>query len=136
MDGYLKFEGIDGECHDSEHLRWIDVRGFSWGGTQEAVITPAGAVGPGIPSVGPVTFSQDLNKASPAMFVACATGRLFESVLFHAVVPGTSRLVLMKVQLKGCLITGMTTQSAEEKITESVSMVYQSIFTDVVERRP
>ena len=41
-DFYLKLDGIDGECTDSKHTKWIEVLSYSTGVEQRGTVHSAG----------------------------------------------------------------------------------------------
>jgi type VI secretion system secreted protein Hcp len=75
VDYFLLISGVEGESTDAKHKGWIDVESWSWGETQSG---PAGSGGGG--GAGKVTFQDfhfvsKVSKASPALFLACASGQ-------------------------------------------------------------
>jgi type VI secretion system secreted protein Hcp len=135
LDGFLKVDGIEGECKDSLHKKWIDVTGVSWGVSQEVVPSPDGAIGAGTPEVQSFRFTQPYNRASVGLFQACAMGRQIPSMEFEAVVPhGDQPFVYLKIQLKDCLVTRVHTGSSGAHVTEQVEVVFRSIFIESQER--
>jgi type VI secretion system secreted protein Hcp len=75
IDYFLKLDGIEGESTDAKHAGWIDVASWSWGENQP--VQPAAGSGA---SVGKVhfqdfTFTSRVSKASPKLFLACASGQ-------------------------------------------------------------
>jgi type VI secretion system secreted protein Hcp len=73
---FLRIDGVEGESTDAKHKGWIDVQSWSWGETQ----TGAHGTGGGGAAAGKVVM-QDLHvlshvsKASPQLFLACASGQ-------------------------------------------------------------
>ena len=72
---FLKIDGIDGESTADDHPGEIDVLSWSWG-----VTNPGGGPGVGAGAAGGKPIFQDFNfvaritKASPKLFLSCATG--------------------------------------------------------------
>src|SRR6266496_2578128 len=74
VDYFLKLDGIDGESTDRDHKDAIEILSFSWGVLQET--DPAGGGGAGGKAiVQDFHFTANFSKASPALFLTCATGR-------------------------------------------------------------
>ena len=71
---FLKIDGIPGESTDDKHKGEIDILSFSWGETQPASI--GGKV-----SMQDFHFVMKYNKASPKLFLGCASGRHFPKAI-------------------------------------------------------
>ena len=76
VDFFLKLDGIPGESRDAQHKDEIDLESFSWGETNAGPAAEAGGGGGG----GKVQFEDlnvvmKLNKASPLLLQACASGQ-------------------------------------------------------------
>jgi type VI secretion system secreted protein Hcp len=74
VDYFLKLKGIDGESHDSKHKNEIDLESWSWGETQGGGHASGGGGGAGKVVMQDFHFVMKINKASPKLFLACATG--------------------------------------------------------------
>jgi type VI secretion system secreted protein Hcp len=74
VDYFLKIEGVKGESVDDKHRDEIDVLSFSWGVTQTGTMSHGGGGGEGKASFNDFNFTHHVDKASPALFKACATG--------------------------------------------------------------
>jgi len=80
FDCFLKIDGIDGESRDERHAREIDVLSFSWGETNSAGAGRGGG-GAGKVSMQDFHFTMRLNRASPLLAKACATGQHIKSAV-------------------------------------------------------
>jgi type VI secretion system secreted protein Hcp len=81
VDMFLKIDGIDGESQDHAHEGEIDVLSWSWGMSQSAPIMSRGG-GAGKVNVQDLTISKRIDKATPKLADACATGKhMKEAVL-------------------------------------------------------
>ena len=135
LEGFLKVEGIDGECKDASHKGWIDVTGLSWGVSNQAAPSDDGSLEAGTPEVQSVSFSQQYNRASIGLFLACATGREIASMIFEGVArDGDSRPVLLRITIKDCLVTKVATSSTAANVMERVEVVFRSIDMQAQER--
>src|SRR5262245_44836400 len=76
QDWFLKIDGIDGESQDSAHKGEIEVLSWSWGVVHEGAPGPGGGGGgaSGKPSFQDFHFVAHISKASPKLFLSCATG--------------------------------------------------------------
>jgi type VI secretion system secreted protein Hcp len=73
VDYFLKLDGIQGESTDAAHKGEIEILSFSWGET--ASVDRGGGGAGGKVEMQDFHFTANFNKASPALFQACATGR-------------------------------------------------------------
>ena len=86
-DYFLKIDGIAGESQDPRHLGEIEVESFSWGETH--VAQAAGATGAGRPTIQDFHVMKRIDKASPRLMLAVASGQHFTSAVLTAQRPGT-----------------------------------------------
>jgi type VI secretion system secreted protein Hcp len=74
VDYFLQLTGIEGESTDSKHKNEIDLESWSWGETQTGGFSYGGGGGAGKVQMQDFHFTMKANKASPKLFLACATG--------------------------------------------------------------
>ena len=74
VDYFIKFDGIKGESADAKHKDEIDIESWSWGETHAGPRPGAAAAGAGKVSMQDFQFVMKLNRASPGLMKACATG--------------------------------------------------------------
>lgn len=75
VDYFLEIDGIKGESTDDKHKEWIDLESWSWGETQSGSHAAGGGGGAGKVSMQDFHFVMKMNKASPRLMEACATGK-------------------------------------------------------------
>lgn len=116
VDYFLQITGVAGESTDAKHKGWIDVDSWSWGENRPAPPTPAG--GAGNAGAGKVQF-QDLHfvsrvsKASPKLFLACATGQHFKEAKLVGRKAGKSQQEFLTFTFMDVLVTGYQAGGAE-----------------------
>jgi type VI secretion system secreted protein Hcp len=71
FDYFLKIDGVEGESADAMHKGEIDIEAWSWGETHPA--QPGGGDA-GKVEMSDFSFTMELSKASPQLFLACAEG--------------------------------------------------------------
>jgi type VI secretion system secreted protein Hcp len=71
---FLKLDGIMGESTDATHKGEIDVQSWSWGVSHAGSPSAGGGGGAGKASFQDFHFVARISKASPRLFLACATG--------------------------------------------------------------
>jgi type VI secretion system secreted protein Hcp len=135
IDGFLRIDGIDGESRDADHPGWLDVTGFEWGLSQEALPSMDGTLSAGTPTVRTARFSDVFGRASPGLFRACCTGRQIAAMTFESRVNfGDEHFTVLRVELKDCLVTSVETGSAGEFVTEQIEVAFRSILVEAKER--
>src|SRR5580765_8167047 len=78
FDAFLKIEGIDGESTDDKHKGEIEISSFSWGVSNPGSFASGGGGGSGKVSFQDLHFTATTSKASPKLFLFCATGEHFK----------------------------------------------------------
>jgi type VI secretion system secreted protein Hcp len=71
---FLKIDGIEGDSLDKVHKGEIDVESWSWGVVNEGSPDSGGGGGAGRASFQDFHFVGKISKASPQLFLSCATG--------------------------------------------------------------
>jgi type VI secretion system secreted protein Hcp len=84
VDYFLKIDGIAGESQDSKHKGEIELESFSWGEVQTARPPGGGGGGAGKVEMQDFHFVMSLNKASPKLLLACASGQHLKQASFVA----------------------------------------------------
>jgi type VI secretion system secreted protein Hcp len=82
-DYLLEIDGIKGEAQDADYPGSIEVSSFSWGVTNPGSYTNTGGPGTGRSSFQDLHFTASVNKASPALAKACATGQYCKDAKLH-----------------------------------------------------
>src|SRR5829696_5649875 len=84
VDYFLKIDGIPGESGDAKHKDEIQVLSFSFGESQSGTMAFGGGGGAGEVQMQDFHFMMNVNKASPKLFLACATGEHIGSAILTA----------------------------------------------------
>jgi type VI secretion system secreted protein Hcp len=75
-DIFAKLGDIKGESFDDKHKDEIEILSWSWGVTSTASAVKAGGAGAGRPSFQDLSLTHKIDKASPLLLKACATGSI------------------------------------------------------------
>jgi type VI secretion system secreted protein Hcp len=85
MAGYfLKIDGVAGESQDPQHIGEIEVESFSWG---ESRLPPEALPAARKPTIQDFQIVKHLDKASPVLMLAAASGQHFNSAVLTAEKP-------------------------------------------------
>jgi len=74
VDTFIKIDGIPGESTDANHRDEIDVLSYNWGESQPPMAGAPGGGAGGMVAMQDFHFAMRVNKASPKLFLACASG--------------------------------------------------------------
>jgi type VI secretion system secreted protein Hcp len=105
VDFFLKLEGIDGESTDDRHKGQIEILSFSFGVDQPGTSASGGGGGAGKATFSDMHFSTHASKASPKLFLFCATGQHIPSATFVVHRPGGDTNAYYKVVLQDVMVT-------------------------------
>ena len=129
VDYFLKVEGIPGESGDAKHKGWIDVESWSWGETNPGP-SPGGGSGGGAGKVQmqDFNFTTRVSKASPALFLACATGQHMKEAKLAAVKSGSMQQEFLIWTFSDVLVSGYQTAGAGgDLVMDQVSLSFSKI---------
>jgi type VI secretion system secreted protein Hcp len=74
-DMFLKLGDIKGESRDQTHRDEIDIANWAWGLSQEGSMHAGTGGGAGKVSVANLNLKKALDKSSPNLMMACASGK-------------------------------------------------------------
>jgi type VI secretion system secreted protein Hcp len=104
-DVFLKLDGIDGESQDEKHKDEIDIESFQWGLAQVGTTGGGGGGGAGRAVFQDFSFTADISKASPQLFLACASGEHIKEGTITVRKAGKDQLTYYTVKLTDCLVS-------------------------------
>lgn len=128
-DYFLKIEGVEGESTDASHKGQIEIDSFSWGVSNSGSMAAGGGGGAGKASFSDLHFTKTVDKSSPKLMEAVATGEHLRSVDLVVRKAGGEQLEYYKVTLQDVVISGYsTTGSSGEAPSESISLNFSKII--------
>jgi len=127
-DIFAKLGDIKGESLDDKHKNEIEVLSFSWGVTNAGSMASGGGAGAGKATFQDLSIVHRIDKASPALMQACATGtHLKEATITHRKA-GKGQHEYLIVKMNDVLITSVTHGGATgEPASESVTLVFAKV---------
>jgi type VI secretion system secreted protein Hcp len=138
VDIFAKLGDIKGESLDAKHKDEIEVLSFSWGVTNA---TPPGGAGGG---AGKATF-QDLaivhriDKASPLLLRACATGKHLPDATITHRKAGKGQQEYLIVKMNDVVITGVVHSGGagqQDAGAETVTMTFAKVDFEYKPQKP
>jgi len=109
VDYFLKIDSIPGEATDKTHKTEIDLESWSWGETNSGSQAYGGGGGAGKVSMQDFSFSMKVNKASPKLFLACATGQHIKEATLTCRKAGKEQQEYLKIKFSDLLISSYQT---------------------------
>lgn len=139
VDYFLKIAGIDGESADSKHKGEIEIESFSWGETQSGTAGHGAGAGAGKVVAQDFHFVKKMDKASPVLFIGCATGIHYKTAVLTTRKAGAGQQEYLKITMEDVLISSYQTGgSAHSDIvpTEQISMNFHKLEISYKEQKP
>lgn len=129
VDYFIKFDGIKGESADAKHKDEIDVESWSWGETHAGTASSGGG-GAGKVAMQDFQFVMRLNRASPGLMKACATGQHIKTATLSARKAGKGQQDYLTFKFQDVLVSSFQTggsEAADFVPTEQVSFNFAKI---------
>lgn len=138
VDYFLKLQGIDGESTDFKNKAQIDIESWSWGETNAGTGHAGGGHGAGKVSMQDFHFVMKINKASPKLMLACASGEHIKEGTLTCRKAGKEQMEFLKVKFTDILISSYQTGgSGHSDIvpTDQVSLNFAKIEIEYKEQK-
>jgi type VI secretion system secreted protein Hcp len=138
VDYFLKLDGIEGESADSKHKNEIDLESWSWGETQSGSMHHGGGGGAGKVQMQDFHFTMRINKASPKLKLACASGEHIKKAVLTCRKAGKDQQEFMKVTLSDSIVSSYQTGgSAHSDIipVDQISLNFSKIEFEYKEQK-
>ena len=113
VDYFLKIDGVDGESLQKGHEKEIEVMSFSFGLTNAGSFSGGGGGGSGKAAFQDLHFTTSINKSSPKLFLASATGEHIKTALFTARKAGKTQLESYTIKLTDVLVSSYQNGGAD-----------------------
>jgi type VI secretion system Hcp family effector len=107
---FLQIKGIEGESTDKDHERWIDVLSYSSSVVQSSSGTASSGRSRGSVAMGDISITKQIDKATPKLYKAMATGTHFAEI--EIVVRDSGQSTIYK--LKDVAIASITKSGGNE----------------------
>ena len=139
LTGYLKIEDIEGESQSNEHPGAIDILSWSWGASNTAGYSTTGGGGSGKVSMQDFSITKYVDKATPKLFLNCATGKptaRLELVMELPSRDGGAPTPYMTFILNDVFVTSVSVGGAagEDRMTETITLNFTKIEMKYYER--
>ncbi|MGQ7862390.1 Hcp family type VI secretion system effector [Pseudomonas sp. 32A] len=129
-DMFLKLGDIKGESRDQSHRDEIDIASWAWGLSQEGSMHTGTGGGAGKVSIANLNLKKALDKSSPNLMMACASGKHYpEARLVVRKAGGPSAVEYLIITLKEVLVCGydIRTEDDSEQLQENIALNFASV---------
>jgi type VI secretion system secreted protein Hcp len=132
VDAFLKLTDIDGESVDEAHKGEIDVLAWSWGMSQSGTMHMATGGGAGKANVQDMSFTHWLDKASPNLMKACASGAHIKEAVLTCRSAGKEPLEYLIITMEQCIVTSVQLggSGGEDRFTENFTLNFARVGVD------
>jgi len=130
-DFFLKIDGVDGECTDAKHEKWIELQSYTHGVAQQATgVSATGGLPGGKADFQNLSVTKTVDAATPDLNIKCAEGAPISKIELECCLATGEKHTFMKFTLEKCIITSVSVgggSGSELKPTESVTFAYGKI---------
>ena len=129
FDAFLKIDTIEGESPDSKHGKEIQLASFSFGADQPASSNIGGGAGTGKVNMHDLSILHQVDKASPKLFLACATGQHIKNAVLSVRKAGGEQQDYLIVTMEDVVVSSVQAsgQSGDGSPMENVHLNFTQI---------
>ncbi len=126
-DIFARIGDIKGESLDARHKDEIEVQSFSWGVMNSGAAGGSGGATAGKPTFQDLALVHRIDKASPALFRACATGQRFKDAAITHRKAGGAQAEYLVIRLNDVLVTSVAHGGDGQSNTETISVAFGKV---------
>ena len=112
-DIFAKIGDIKGESLDSKHKSEVEVLSWSWGVTNSGTIGRGSGGGSGKATFHDFNFTHHIDKASPILMKACATGQHIKEATITVRKAGKGQQEFLIIKMNDVIITSVSPSGDE-----------------------
>lgn len=136
-DIFAKIGDIKGESLDAKHKDEIEVLSFSWGVTNPPIVSGGGGgAGAGKATFHDLSIVHNIDKASPLLLRACATGMHIKDAVITHRKAGKGQQEYLIVKLNDVMVTGVTHGGSEQQTSENVTLTFAKVDFAYAPQKP
>lgn len=136
-DIFAKIGDIKGESLDSKHKDEVEVLSWSWGVSQSGTMAHGGGGGAGKATFSDFNFTHHVDKASPGLLKACATGEHIKEASITVRKAGKGQQEFLIIKMNDVIITGVQSGGTGDAaaFSESVAMQFAKVHLEYKPRK-
>jgi len=126
-DIFAKLGDIKGESLDSKHKDEIEVLSFSWGLTTTPTVGSGSGAGAGKPAFNELSIVHKVDKSSPSLMSACATGKHLPEATITQRKAGNEQHEYLIIKMNDVLVSRVVSGGGSDPASESVSFTFSKV---------
>jgi type VI secretion system secreted protein Hcp len=130
-DIFAKIGDIKGESPDDKHKGEIELLSWSWGVTQSGTMAHGGGGGEGKANFNDFNFTHHIDKASPVLMKACATGEHIKEATITVRKAGKGQQEFLIIKMNDIIITGVAPSGAGDGAATAEHVALQFAKVDL-----
>jgi type VI secretion system secreted protein Hcp len=130
-DIFAKIGDIKGESLDSKHKDEVEVLSWSWGVQQSGTMAHGGGGGEGKASFNDFNFTHHVDKASPVLLKACATGEHIKEATITVRKAGKGQQEFLIIKMNDIIITSVHPSGSGDGASTAESVALQAAKVDL-----
>src|SRR4026207_687724 len=128
---FAKIGDIKGESLDAKHKDEIEVLSWSWGISQAGSMAHGGGAGAGRAGLDDSRLTHHIDKASPVLLKACATGEHIKEVTLTVRKAGKGQQEFLILKMTDVLIPSVNRGGSGDSAATAESVAMQSSKVDL-----
>ena len=124
-DIFAKIGDIKGESLDDKHKDEVEVLSWSWGVAQSGSLSHGGGAGAGKVSFNDFNFTHQIDKASPVLLEACATGEHIKEATITVRKAGKGQHEFLIIKMNDIIVTSVSSSGSADAATTAESVALQ-----------
>jgi type VI secretion system secreted protein Hcp len=127
-DIFARIGTIKGDSQDAKHKDEIEVLSWSWGVSQSGSMAHGGGGGEGKASFNDFNFTHHIDKASPVLLKACATGEHIKDATITVRKAGKGQQEYLIIKMTDVIVTSVSLAEGTGDLTsENVSIAFANV---------
>jgi type VI secretion system secreted protein Hcp len=136
-DTFAKLGDIKGESLDDKHKDEIEVLSFSWGVSNAGSMGYGSGGGEGKATFHDLSFTHKIDKASPVLMQACATGVHLKDGTITVRKAGKGQQEFLVIKMNDVIVTSVTHGAAgSDGASENVSIAFAKVAVEYKPQKP
>ena len=135
---FARIGTIKGESRDAKHKDEIEVLSWSWGVSQSGAMGQGGGGGAGKASFHDLNFTHHVDKSSPVLMKACATGEHIKEATITVRKAGKAQQEYLIIKMADVLVTSvsMSVGAEGDATVEGVALAFAKVDLEYKPQKP